>query len=449
MIPYDLPQWIALLWLFVLGSAFGSFLNVCIYRIPQHENLWQALRSLGTPPSACPFCKTPIAPYDNIPLLGWLNLRGRCRSCKHWIPIRYPAIELLNGLLVAGLYWLEIPADFSSSLYHSGVYAHLGPAGVHDSVWLSPQAILHWRYLYHVVLIEALVAATFIDFDLRIIPDGVTLPALAVGVFGATAIGHVHLVPLWFQSPELLRNFFYVLPESMRWMIDVPTVPAWFAAWPHLHGLLVSLAGIVVGGGSIWIVRIVGHWFFRQEAMGFGDVMLVAMIGSFLGWQASLIVFFLAPACAMVVVLVSLFFHRNREIPYGPYLALATVLLLFGWQTIWPIAEPIMGLGPLLPFVAVFMVVMLIVTLAMVQGIKWIFGIPLFPEEFYEEWTSGDQLFHFAGERHHAEQLQKTRIQSTWPGELAGKGQLHEQIWKGTVRPLHSPSRGLQQSSKK
>jgi leader peptidase (prepilin peptidase)/N-methyltransferase len=181
--------------------------------------------------------------------------------------------------------------------------------------------------------------------------------------------------------------------------------------------------------------------------MGFGDVMLVAMIGSFLGWQASLIVFFLAPACAMVVVLISLCFHRTREIPYGPYLALGTLLLLFGWQSIWPIAEPIFGLGPLLPFVGVFMVLMLIVTLAMVQGIKWILGIPLFPDDFYEEWTSGDQLFHFAGDLRHAEQVQKARTQSAWSGELAGKGQLQEQIWRGTAGSWQNPTQPRQYRS--
>src|SRR5690606_3604850 len=102
----------------------------------------------------------------------------------------------------------------------------MGPTGVPDSSWLSPQAILHWRYFYHVVLVEALVVATFIDFDLRIIPDGVTLPAMAVGVAGAAAIGQVHLVPVWFQSPELLRQFMFVLPEGMRSLIDGPNVPA-------------------------------------------------------------------------------------------------------------------------------------------------------------------------------------------------------------------------------
>ncbi|MFN0199782.1 MAG: prepilin peptidase [Planctomycetaceae bacterium] len=442
MIPYDIPQWIVLAWLFVLGTVVGSFLNVCIYRIPRHDSLWQALRSLGSPPSACPFCKTPIAPYDNIPLFGWLFLRGRCRSCKHWISMRYPGIELLNGLLVTGLYWLEIPAEYHATIYDSGVYAQWGPTGFNDSYWFSPQAMLHWRYAYHVILIEALVVASFIDFDLRIIPDAVTLPAMVVGVLGGAIIGQVHLVPLWFQSPELLNQFRFVLPESFVSILDGPNVPQWISTWPHLHGLLASLAGIVVGGGSIWMIRIVGHWFLRREAMGFGDVILVAMIGSFLGWQASLIVFFLAPACALIVVLVSVFFHRSREIPYGPYLALGTVILLFGWKKIWPAAEPILGLGPLLPFLALFMVLMLILSLALVQGAKWMLRIPLYPDDFIEEWTSGDQLFHFTGDRNHAEHVQKTRHQSTWTGDLAGKGQLQESIWKGTgPRPTNQSFR--------
>ena len=80
MIPLDIPPWIVLSWLFVFGTVVGSFLNVCIYRIPHHERLWDQLRGLNHPPSSCPFCRRRILAIDNIPVLGWIWLRGRCRD---------------------------------------------------------------------------------------------------------------------------------------------------------------------------------------------------------------------------------------------------------------------------------------------------------------------------------------------------------------------------------
>ena len=99
MIPYDIPLPIVLTWLFVFGAVVGSFLNVCIYRIPQHERLWDQLSGLNHPPSSCPYCKKRIWSIDNIPIIGWLILAGRCRFCRHSISVRYAWIEFFNGLL--------------------------------------------------------------------------------------------------------------------------------------------------------------------------------------------------------------------------------------------------------------------------------------------------------------------------------------------------------------
>ncbi len=432
MILFDAPFWIVALFLFLFGATIGSFLNVCIHRIPQkdQDGLWASLWGLTHPPSTCPRCQTRIAARDNIPVLGWILLRGRCRTCRMRISIRYPLIELANGLLFVLVYWLEIPADYGASIAESCVYSPLGPQGLPGHSWLSPVAILHWRYAYHIVLIEALIVATFIDFDLMIIPDGVTVPAIAVGLIGGAALGQVHLVPVWFQGEHLISH---ALPQWARLSTPGSDVPAWIALSPHLHGLAVSLAGFAVGWSVIWIVRFVGHWVLRKEAMGFGDVVLMGMIGSFLGWQSTLIVFFLAPLCALAINGLSWLLSRKREIPYGPYLSLATLILLLRWDAIWPIAERFYVLGPLLLPIAAFAVVALIVSLFLVQGFKWLVGIPLYDDEQLgnEEWTSADQLTHYAGEDDDLYQGRwRPDDRATWPGELAGRGQRPTEQWR-------------------
>jgi len=104
MLIMDLPFWILSLYVFVIGAVIGSFLNVCVYRIPQYNRLWGQLRSLSEKPSHCPRCQTHIRWYDNVPIFGWLKLRGRCRSCRMWISARYPIVEFLNGSLLLLLF---------------------------------------------------------------------------------------------------------------------------------------------------------------------------------------------------------------------------------------------------------------------------------------------------------------------------------------------------------
>ena len=130
--------WIAHVWVFFVGSCVGSFLNVVIYRLP-------AGLSLVRPGSRCPHCETPVRFYDNIPILSWLILRGRCRSCKATIAVRYPMVELLTGLL-AWFTWLKFG--------------------------------LSWAFLMNFIFIATLVAVTFIDLDHRIIPDVISLPGI-------------------------------------------------------------------------------------------------------------------------------------------------------------------------------------------------------------------------------------------------------------------------------
>ncbi|MFO0961134.1 MAG: prepilin peptidase [Isosphaeraceae bacterium] len=276
---------------FALGAAVGSFSNVCIYRIP-----WE--KSLVWPASTCPRCLSPIAARDNWPILGWLLLGGRCRSCKEPISARYPSIEALVGLLFVAAYLADV--------------AYVGDRLMMGDVLV--QSML--RAGYHQLLLAFLVVATFIDYDHMIIPDEVTITGMVVG------LGFAALVP-------------GVRPEPGT-------------AATAIASLKVGGIGLLAGGLLVAVVRFLGTLAFRREAMGFGDVTLLAMIGAFLGWQAAVLTFFLAPFFGLahagwkVVNLAwKLISGRPRtgsdhELPFGPYLSMAATGLVLGWPWIWP-----------------------------------------------------------------------------------------------------------------
>ena len=314
---FDLPLIFLVPYLFAVGAVIGSFLNVCIYRLPKSDRLWDQLRGISSPPSHCPRCKKRLLRKDNLPVLGWLMLGGRCRFCRLRISPRYPLIEAANGLLFVLVFFCEVPTSWHATLQDSCLFSPMGPHGDASSTLFSPIMVCFWRWLYHMVLIEALVVATFIDFDLRIIPDGATLPAMAVGVLGGLLLGCVYIVPVWFQDINVLDAVASLSSTRVRQLIPASPVPYWIAVHPHLHGLAVSLAGLIVGGGSIWIVRIIGHFVIKREAMGFGDVVLMATIGSFLGWQPTIVAFFIAPLCALIVVAVMSFSAASAKSPTG------------------------------------------------------------------------------------------------------------------------------------
>jgi leader peptidase (prepilin peptidase) / N-methyltransferase len=426
VIPFDLPPWLILPFLFLVGSCLGSFINVCVHRIPQHERLRDQLRALGGPPSRCPKCLHPIRTRDNIPLLGWLLLRGRCRYCRLRISVRYPLVELANGLLFVLVYLMQVPLDVRAGLEQSGLYASIGPQL--SPAW-SPVLHVNLRYLYTMVLLEALLVASLIDYDLKIIPDGSTVPAMFVGVAVAAASGHVHLLPVWFQDPSLAAEMARMLPDWVPFIGMKTTVPAWTVEFPRWHGLAVSLAGLLVGGGMTWIVRLLGQWILRREAMGFGDVILMALIGSFVGWQASVIIFLMAPICALLGVLGSLIFRRAREIPYGPFLSLSTLLTLLYFDRIWPFWGRIFSTGMMVPAMGLMGLVLMAISLHAIQAFKKLAGIPLHDEEgWIEEWTSADQLGYLDSENQDRHQGRwRTR---DWPGVDAGRGTLHQEQWR-------------------
>ncbi|MHB1561599.1 MAG: prepilin peptidase [Isosphaeraceae bacterium] len=274
---------------FLIGTIVGSFLNVCIYRIP-----WE--KSVVWPGSHCPRCWAAIEPRDNIPIVSWLALRGECRRCGSAIAIRYPLVEMLVGLLYLGAFLLDVAA------------APRAAWGQFTTTQLVAAA-------YHAIFLSLLVAATFIDFDLMMIPDQITVTGMVVGLAMGTA---------W---------------PGIR--------PAPSGAATHLGGFLAGLGGLIVGAGLTQTIRAAAGFVFRREAMGLGDVTLLGMIGAFMGWQAAVLAFFLAAFLGLVPAAWKLLNYlrkwigggqlssSDREIPYGPYLSMAAALLLFAWPYAW------------------------------------------------------------------------------------------------------------------
>lgn len=261
---------------FAWGACVGSYLNVCIYRIP--EGL-----STVRPRSHCPNCKTLIPWHLNVPLAAFLLLRGRCRSCGVSISPRYFLVELLTAVLFL-LALLKFPLSSAPP-----------PLG------LVPAE--HWALLpVYWLIIGGLILGTFIDFAHMILPDRVTLGGIAFGLLLSLAI------------------------------------PSLQGTDSHVRALAASAFGAAMGWGLIWLVRNLGSLAFRQEAMGFGDVKLMGAVGAFLGWKAVLFNI-LVSSLAGSLVGIALVVLRRREmqgkIPYGPYIALAAVLWLFWGENLW------------------------------------------------------------------------------------------------------------------
>ena len=256
---------------FIFGSCVGSFLNVCIWRLPRNK-------SIITPRSYCPHCQIPIRGYDNIPLISYFALKGRCRNCGRRISPRYFIVELLTGFIFA--------------LFYVNYYSQLG------------------ELFIYLLLVSALIAITFIDFEHKIIPDRITYPGIAIGLLASLIIKH--------QAPLILSHI------------------------PRIDSLIDSSLGLLAGGGILWAIAILS-----KGGMGGGDIKLGAMIGAFLGWQDTLLTLLIAFFVGAIVGIILMFLKllvsksfkvawkkRKSFIPFGPYLALGTLLTILKGQAI-------------------------------------------------------------------------------------------------------------------
>lgn len=255
----------------LLGACVGSFLNVVIYRLPQED---PARRSLGGR-SHCPHCGAQIRWFDNLPVLGWVLLRGRGRCCGQRIAFRYPLVELLTALLFLAV-TLWSPWNLPITIDDLG--------GLHVD---TARAV---GYGLHLLFVSVLVACTFIDFDKQILPDAMTKPGMAIGVLAGIYPGIAGPISRDASTPYALRT------------------------------LLASVVGLAVGAGVTWGIRWLGSRVFGKEAMGLGDVKFLGMIGAFLGWQGALLTLFLGCVVGAVVGgLAALRGGLGLRIPFGPY----------------------------------------------------------------------------------------------------------------------------------
>ncbi len=271
----------------LFGACIGSFLNVVIWRLPQED---PARRKLGGR-SHCPSCGVQIRWFDNVPIFGWLFLRGKARCCGTTISPRYPLVELLTAAL---FYALASWPPFGEVLTIDAA-----------SGLMSINTAAMGAFVASVIFASMLVALTFIDFDTYLLPDALTKPGMVLGLIAG------------------------VWPGVAGVISDDPMVSL------ELRQLLASLMGLLVGGGVTWGVRIAGSAVFKKEAMGFGDVKLMAMIGAFVGWEGSLLTLFLG--CVFGAIVGSVLTLRSgsgARIPFGPYLAMGALVTLFGREVI-------------------------------------------------------------------------------------------------------------------
>jgi leader peptidase (prepilin peptidase)/N-methyltransferase len=255
--------------IFVIGLLIGSFLNVCILRIPNDE-------SIVLPASRCPACKSPIKPYDNIPVVSWLVLGGRCRACKASISPLYPGVELVTGLLFLGTYlWFGLTIDFAK--------------------WAIFAALL--------------VVLTVTDIRERILPDKVNFlgfgVALALSLFMTPADG---------SAAWISRRIFDVPPPSAALALGD------------------ALLGAAAAGGLLWLVA-EGYFRLRgREGMGLGDVKMMLMAGAFLGLQRGLLTIMLGSLLGSLIGAAVIAIGRKGsdfELPFGAFLGAAALLVVF------------------------------------------------------------------------------------------------------------------------
>jgi leader peptidase (prepilin peptidase)/N-methyltransferase len=341
-------QWPWAIAIFVLGAIIGSFLNVCIYRLPMEKSIFWPLTS------HCMSCYRPIRAYDNIPLVSYWALGGRCRDCGQPYSIRFWLIELGTGLALAGLYWLEVVRNIH------GLNAHvLGPDRFAAARWAA--------FGFHGVLLCFLIVATFSDFDHQMIPLPLTITGTLVGLIGsvlfpwpwpytpAQAVVSSYTDQPWNVISIQIRDALY------PWPVWGP-LPGWLQPGGNWKtGLATGLAGAFVGSFLLRAVRFLFglgmgaaysdpkevdeheiprgmgrrfvSWFQRVggRALGLGDADLMMMCGSFLGWQPVVIAFVLGVGAGLVLGLIYLIFRRSHTLPFGPALAVGTMATILLW----------------------------------------------------------------------------------------------------------------------
>ena len=270
---FDPIVWVPFVFVFAMGAVIGSFLNVVIHRLPREE-------SIVYPNSACPSCQTAIKPYDNVPILGWLILGGRCRNCRSKISPRYPAVELLTAILFTGAF-------------------------LHDG--LNP--VLPFSFAF----IAALIALIFIDAEHMILPDAINFPFLAIAIIARILLPAVTGLPVF---DDLNHSPLANLNQPL-WLVSI------FGA----------VLGALTGGGSLWLIGWIWKKLRGVDAMGLGDVKMMLWVGAFLGWRLTLLTLFLGAFTGALAGMAFILLRKERDlqtqIPFGIFLGLGALAAFF------------------------------------------------------------------------------------------------------------------------
>ncbi|HEV8368048.1 MAG TPA: prepilin peptidase [Pyrinomonadaceae bacterium] len=277
---YLLPTAIGYLLAGIFGGVIGSFLNVVIHRVPREE-------SIVFPSSRCPSCGAVIAFYDNIPVLSYLVLGGKCRGCKKHISARYPLVELLTGLLFVAVAW------------HDG----LGAALPFDLVFAS-----------------ALLCLVFIDAEHMLLPNVITYPGIVFAVVARLALPYLTGTVHFDDLGSLTRG---ALADSPLWATS----------------LVGAFLGALIGGGSLWLMG----WSWEKlrgiEAMGLGDVKMMFMVGAYLGWRLTILTIFVGVLSGSIIGIALMARQGKKDmqmlLPFGVFLGIGAIsALLFGARVV-------------------------------------------------------------------------------------------------------------------
>jgi leader peptidase (prepilin peptidase) / N-methyltransferase len=269
---------------FVFGLLIGSFLNVVIYRVPLGE-------SIVLPSSHCPNCNAAIKPYDNVPVLSYALLGGRCRNCRAGISPIYPAIELLVAIL------------FLLAFIKDGYQFH-----VFDDHYMQVPARFWLTLIGDLTFISFIVPLIFIDLRYMLLPNALTFPGMAV-LFLLRVLApdawQIRRTPHWFG-----------LTEQHEWALAI----------------IGALLGMLAGGGTLWFIRWAYQKLRHVEGMGPGDVKMMLMVGAFLGWQLTLLTIFIGSLLGSligIIVMRARGGNMRMEIPFGVFLGPAALTALF------------------------------------------------------------------------------------------------------------------------
>jgi prepilin signal peptidase PulO-like enzyme (type II secretory pathway) len=420
--------------LFVLGCCAGSAINWAIYRLawtPRPIGPWTRPHPDAPPRSL--WDRLPVFGWLGLSREAHLHGDGfwvRPMLLELTVGV---AAAMLYGWEVGQAGLLK-----DHLLTPDGPVPLLTPLGVLQPRAMAFSMLRHEQFLSHLVLFCCTLAAFWIDVDEMTIPDGITIPGTLAGLLMAvvwpyallpdwtlgpfeqpiaTAVWHtapVDYMPwtssrwtgtsamlagiavYWAWCAALLPGRWYTrhgyaraarvfTARMMRqWQTyaivlmavvgAVAIVGVWRLGGIRWTGLSTSLAGILIGGGMIWIVRVLGTAVLRREAMGFGDVTLMAMIGAFLGWQATVVVFFVAPFVGLAFGVIRYLALGEREIAYGPFLCVATWVTVLGWPAIWDAVEPYFGLGWILIVILLGCLGLILVLLPLVRVVLALFG---------------------------------------------------------------------------